>query len=143
MTTTLSPTGELIITYSPRETAAILDALKGTPKKSRPCEVCGAPVWGNRKSCAGCEPIKHRRVMAARRQAIKDAEREKVLKQARKNQQQKGRCIACGKPAMTGFKTCGAKMCRLVAAELIRDRMKEMLKGKGGGGSGRTNQTQG
>jgi hypothetical protein len=131
MTPSLSPTGELIITYSPRETAAILDALKGTPKKSRPCEVCGATVWGNRKACAGCATIKHRKVMAARRQAIKDAEREKVLKQARKNKQQKGRCIACGKPAMTGFKTCGAKMCRLVAAELIRDRMKEMLKGKG------------
>lgn len=130
MTPTLSPTGELIVTYSARETAAILDALKGTPKKSRPCEVCGAPVWGNRKACAGCATIKHRRVMAARRQAIKDMEREKVLKQARKNQQQEGVCIVCGKPAMTGFKTCGSRTCRQVAAELVRDRMKEMLKTK-------------
>ena len=128
MTPSLSPTGELIITYSARDTAAILDALKGTSKVSRPCDVCGAPVWGNRKTCAGCTTIKHRRVMAARRQAIKDAEREKVLKQARKNQQQEGRCIACGKPAMTGFKTCGSKTCRQIAAELVRDKMKEMLK---------------
>ena len=132
MTPTLSPTGELIITYSARETAAILDALKGTSKASRPCDVCGVPVWGNRKTCAGCATIKHRKVMAARRQAVKDAERDQILKQARKIKQQEGRCIACGKPAMTGFKTCGSRTCRQVAAELVRDRMKEMLKTKQG-----------
>ena len=131
MTTSLSATGELIITYSPRETSAILDALKGTPKVSRPCDVCGAPVWGNRKTCAMHAKIKHRRVMADRRQAVKDAERDQVLKQAMKIKQQEGACMVCGKPAMTGCKTCGAKTCRQVAAELCRDRMKEMLKGKG------------
>ena len=133
MTTSLSATGELIITYSPRETSAILDALKGTPKVSRPCDVCGAPVWGNRKTCAMHAKIKHRRVMAERRQAVKDAERDQVLKQAMKIKQQEGVCMVCGKPSMTGCKTCGAKTCRQVAAELVRDKMKEMLKGKGEG----------
>ena len=132
MTPTLSPTGELIITYSASETATILDALKGTSKASRPCDVCGVPVWGNRKTCAAHAKIKHRRVMAERRQAIKDAERDKVLKQARKIKQKDGACMVCGKPAMTGFKTCGSKTCRQVAAELVRDRMKEMLKTKQG-----------
>lgn len=133
MTPTLSQTGELIITYSARETAAILDALKGTSKASRPCDVCGAPVWGNRKTCAGCAKIKHRKVMAERRQAIKDAERDQILKQARKIKQQEGRCMVCGKPAMTGFKTCGSRTCRRVAAELVRDKMQEMLSSSKGG----------
>lgn len=131
--------GCLIITFSAAETKAIAETISGEPRPTRKCRDCGVAIMGRNTRCRTCKE----RLKAERMRKYRAKDKIKTIQEKKGELRikaldvanapvQTGVCPVCGKPAMTGFKTCGAKMCRLVAAELIGDRMKEMLKTKQG-----------